>query len=304
MPEPAVLNPTNNTPPSTESSPHSQANLDTGGDDDVIAPEESIASSTTSVSSSVMDYRDLQHNMFLRTFDNRLGTAPANEKHSNVGRVLDVGTGTGIWAIDFGDEHPDAEVLGVDISASWPNYMPPNVKFEIDDVEDLWTFSQPFDYIHSRLMQTGISSWANYLKKCYDNLTPGGCLEVHEIDLFPLSDDGTLKEDSAILKDLADVLINVGFEDVVVQRYKWPTNTWPKDAWYKELGSWCHDDIVAGWEGFCLAPFTRALNWSKEEVMLFMIEVRKEFADKQIHAYFSVWSIYGRKPNNPQSAAA
>ena len=24
-------------------------------------------------------------------------------------RVLDVGTGTGIWAMDYGDEHPEAE---------------------------------------------------------------------------------------------------------------------------------------------------------------------------------------------------
>ncbi|GKT45994.1 putative methyltransferase tdiE [Colletotrichum spaethianum] len=174
--------------------------------------------------------------------------------------------------------------------------------------EEPWTFSQPFDYIHSRVMQTGIGNWANYFKKCYDNLTPGGYLEVNEIDLFPMSDDGTLKENSAILKstlmiqecsiifgrpclnirDLADLMTDVGFEDVIVQRYKWPTNTWPKDMRYKELGSWCHDNIVAGWEGFCLAPFTRALNWSKEEVLLFMIKVRKEFADKQIHAYFSM----------------
>ncbi|GJC92194.1 methyltransferase domain-containing protein [Colletotrichum higginsianum] len=29
---------------------------------------------------------------------------------AKVGRVLDVGTGTGIWALDFGDEHPEAEV--------------------------------------------------------------------------------------------------------------------------------------------------------------------------------------------------
>lgn len=50
--------------------------------------------------------------MFLRTFGNRLGTAPPNEEKSNVGRVLDAGTGTGIWAIDFGDEHTDAEVDG------------------------------------------------------------------------------------------------------------------------------------------------------------------------------------------------
>lgn len=35
-------------------------------------------------------------------------------KDSNVkvGRVLDVGTGTGIWAMEFGEEHPESEVRG------------------------------------------------------------------------------------------------------------------------------------------------------------------------------------------------
>ncbi|KAJ0307365.1 hypothetical protein COL516b_003979 [Colletotrichum fioriniae] len=53
---------------------------------------------------------DLQHNLFIRTFDDRLGTAPPNDRDANVGRVLDIGTGSGIWAIDFGDEHPESEV--------------------------------------------------------------------------------------------------------------------------------------------------------------------------------------------------
>lgn len=30
--------------------------------------------------------------------------------------VLDVGTGTGIWALDFADAYPNAEVSGVDLS--------------------------------------------------------------------------------------------------------------------------------------------------------------------------------------------
>ncbi|KAJ0286413.1 hypothetical protein COL940_003076 [Colletotrichum noveboracense] len=62
---------------------------------------------------------DLQHHLFLLTFDNRLGYAPPNDPDWK-GRVLDVGTGTGIWSIDFGDEHPDAEVLGFDLSATQP----------------------------------------------------------------------------------------------------------------------------------------------------------------------------------------
>lgn len=78
-------------------------------------------------------------------------------------------------------------------------------------------------------------------------------------------------------------MTSVGFENVTVQKFKWPTNSWPKDAHYKEWGAWCHDNLVARWEGVCMAPFTRALNWPKEEVIVFMVDVRKEFANKQIH---------------------
>ncbi|WQF89520.1 Putative S-adenosyl-L-methionine-dependent methyltransferase superfamily [Colletotrichum destructivum] len=286
------------------------------------------------VTSSVLDYRlengrtyhaykngNLEQNMFLRTFGNRLGPAPPNEEKSNVGRVLDSGTGTGIWATDFGEEHPDAEVIGVDLSVTWPNYMPTNVRVEIDDLEEPWIFSQPLNYIHSRNMQAVIIDCASYIKKCYDNLAPGGYLEVNEVDLFPQSDDGTLKDDSAILEstrlihecstifgrsplkleDLAEIMTSVGFEDVTAQKFKWHTNSWPKDAHYKELGAWCHDNLVAGWEGVSMAPFTRALNWSNKEVIVFMVDVRKELANKQIHAYFSVWSVYGRKSSTPKS---
>jgi methylase of polypeptide subunit release factors len=36
-------------------------------------------------------------------------------------KVLDIGTGTGIWAMDFGDEFPEAEVIGTDISPIQPS---------------------------------------------------------------------------------------------------------------------------------------------------------------------------------------
>jgi methylase of polypeptide subunit release factors len=54
--------------------------------------------------------QDLQHNLFLLTFDDKLGLAPPNSPGAKVKHVLDIGTGTGIWAIDYADEHPESQV--------------------------------------------------------------------------------------------------------------------------------------------------------------------------------------------------
>lgn len=62
---------------------------------------------------------DLVHQLWLLTLDDRLGVAPPCKEGTTVGRVLDVGTGTGIWALNFGDEHPEADV-GVSIGSLLP----------------------------------------------------------------------------------------------------------------------------------------------------------------------------------------
>lgn len=42
----------------------------------------------------------MQHQLFLMTFENKLSLVPMGDK--GLHNVLDLGTGTGIWAIDFG----------------------------------------------------------------------------------------------------------------------------------------------------------------------------------------------------------
>lgn len=49
-------------------------------------------------SKSEQERLDLQHQLFLLTFDNKLCLAPTGQHHN----VLDIGTGTGIWAVEFG----------------------------------------------------------------------------------------------------------------------------------------------------------------------------------------------------------
>ena len=59
------------------------------------------------------------HQMIRICMDNRLHMAPIGEKP---GKILDVGTGTGIWAIEMGDEYPNTEVIGTDLSPTQPSW--------------------------------------------------------------------------------------------------------------------------------------------------------------------------------------
>jgi ubiquinone/menaquinone biosynthesis C-methylase UbiE len=79
------------------------------------------------------DRLDMVHHGFYRLFNDRLFVAPIGLDGK---RVLDIGTGTGIWAIQLGDEYPGAElIIGNDLSPIQPTWTPPNVKFVVDNVE-------------------------------------------------------------------------------------------------------------------------------------------------------------------------
>ena len=105
---------------------------------------------------------------------------------------------TGLYS-DFADAHPDTAVIGTDISPIQPQWCPPNLTFEIDDVEQDWTFAPgSFDYIHVRYMLGSIQDWPRLFRQVYAALKPGGYVESHEAEPNFLSDDGTVRSDSAM----------------------------------------------------------------------------------------------------------
>ncbi|KAL2061573.1 hypothetical protein VTL71DRAFT_6950 [Oculimacula yallundae] len=315
---------------------------DFNDDDSAFGEDEGDLSSTTSIGSSILQYRqengrtyhaykdgkyllpndegendrlDLQHHMYYLTLKGKLYVAPIPEEQK-LHRVLDIGTGTGIWAIDFADEHPESQVLGVDLSPIQPTFIPPNCSFEIDDIEEPWAYKYKFDFIHMRMMVGCVSDWPKCFKQCYDNLSPGGWLEVKDIK-FPIEDnDASFPADCAVkqwsglilegtvklgrradgAKDYKRQLEEAGFVDVVEVQYKWPQNRWPKDKKLKELGMWMHENFSTGLAGLSMAVFTRGLGWSQEELEVFLVDVRKSMKDPKVHGYYPIYAVYGRKP--------
>lgn len=232
-------------------------------------------------------------------------------------RVLDVGTGTGIWAIEYANSHPSAQVIGVDLSPIQPQFIPPNCVFETDDLEMDWTWSIPFDLIHSRMMIGSFANWQKFLQQSFESLKPGGYVEIQDI-VFPIrSDDNTLDHSSALWKwnqcmieasanlgrpldiggSYKEIVIAAGFEEVEERYYRWPQNRWPKDPKYKELGLWTCANIVNGLEGLSMALFTRGLGFTKDEVLAFLVEVRKDMRNTCMHSYWDICVIYGKKPD-------
>ena len=83
-------------------------------------------------------------------------------------RVLDIGTGTGNWAINIGDTDPTCVVTGVDISMIQPIWVPPNVAFEIFDVEAPWQWSEDRRFIFGRQLAGWIIDWSQLIRQCHE----------------------------------------------------------------------------------------------------------------------------------------
>ncbi|SPO05378.1 related to methyltransferase [Cephalotrichum gorgonifer] len=258
---------------------------------------------------------DFQHMMFQNMYEGALFLSPIKLDANS--SVLDAGTGTGLWAIDLADDNPNTKVIGVDLSAIQPAFVPPNAEFYIEDLEDPWTFSKPFDLIFARMLTGSIGDWPKFYRQSFEHLSPGGYIELTDI-VFPIQcDDGTLDKDSALYQwgkltvdaaaklgrplrtttAVVSELVDAGFTDITQHHFKWPTNHWPKDPKMKELGAWTYEDVGKNVYGLTVALFTRGLGWTLEEFEVFLVQVRKEMRDPKIHGYFPIYAIHARKPD-------
>ncbi|KAK3321827.1 S-adenosyl-L-methionine-dependent methyltransferase [Apodospora peruviana] len=253
---------------------------------------------------------DLQHSIALRLFG-KLALAPLDKPK----RVLDIGTGTGIWAIEFATDNPESDVIGTDLSPIQPEYIPKNCRFEVDDAEDEWVFSHPFDYIHSRFMIGAFGDFPKIFRSSIKNLVPGGWAEFQDyyVKMQCVDDSlsGTALErwNNLLLEGVRKLgknglapakfkqqMIDAGFVDVVERKFALPGNPWAKGQEEKILGTMQMTNIMDGLHGMSMSLFTKVLGWTVDEVDTFLVDVTRDLKDRRIHFYYIVLSVYGRKP--------
>ncbi|CAO2657158.1 Nn.00g032840.m01.CDS01 [Neocucurbitaria sp. VM-36] len=267
-----------------------------------------------------MDRNDLQHHKYNLLLRDRLFVAPISDEQlsSDSCRILDLGTGTGIWAIDMADKYPNAEVIGVDIAATQPPFVPPNCIFEIDDVEEDWPYRPAhFDFIHGRDLMTAVRDWPRLLQQAYTHLKPGGWIQLASTIPGALTDDDSIPPNSGYVESgrlyfeiaakmgapldaprgWAEQMRNVGFKNVQDEVYKLPMGPWPRSKRLRTVGKLEQIMILeGGFEAYMLRGYTQVLGGRAEDLQIILALAKREVRDPNVHTYVQFHITYGQKP--------
>jgi SAM-dependent methyltransferase len=224
--------------------------------------------------------------------------------------IIDIGTGTGTWAIDVAELYPSATVTGTDLSPIQPSWVPPNVTFELHDcLQYPWGFSRQFDLIHTQLLNGfAIKFWHEFFDECFRNLNPGGWVECHESDLMLQSDDDSIPKNSAVIRwlnlwdegagrgfrmtghELGDMMKRAGLVDIAVKKHKLPIGVW--DTKHLNAGMLNLTAMTEHIEGLSARIFMEKLGMTAEQMKSYTEPAKKEWRSKNFHSYWELLAFY------------
>ncbi|KAI0421440.1 S-adenosyl-L-methionine-dependent methyltransferase [Xylaria grammica] len=258
---------------------------------------------------------ELMHILVMDILEQQLFLAPMAEPPK---KVMDLATGIGLWAIEMGDRFPDADILGLDLSPIQPTSVPPNVTFQVDDVEDTWVHDNDYDFIHMREASAYMRSTPTVIESVIAHLKPGGWLELQEFHWLAEKEDGTIDpsipvnrymdhmmsaaETSEgrkipILPEMGDIMKQAGFVDVRKKTYRVPYGTWPTDPVARRRGA-----VLSVNAELLLPTSDKVLGYigvTPEQAEALYTDCIKMFHDSSIHCFATYYVWYGRKPEEP-----
>jgi hypothetical protein len=145
-------------------------------------------------------------------------------------------------------------------------------------------------------------------------------MELQEIYHFPISLDSSMPPDHPVaqywqlIRDglaelgvdfhaaadgrLSRMLGECGFTNVTERVFHVPLGTWPKNKVLKTVGLYWRTILMDGIQAIALGPLTRGCRWTREQVELFLVEVRKAYFDNSCFLYMPLHIIYAQKPEH------
>ncbi|KAJ6548839.1 S-adenosyl-L-methionine-dependent methyltransferase [Mycena capillaripes] len=181
---------------------------------------------TASESEEETQRLDELHAMFTRYFGGKLSLAPIDDARPQ--KIVDLGCGSGAWAIHAASQFPEAEVLAVDISPLPSRKIPANLSFKLADLaKELELEKASIDIVHARLVMLHIPDGESAVKRAAELVKPGGLLIIDDIDIGSLLRTGgpalhqatsrmielfkSRQADGEIGKRIGDILTSTGY---------------------------------------------------------------------------------------------
>ncbi|RKL05968.1 hypothetical protein BFJ68_g10436 [Fusarium oxysporum] len=271
------------------------------------------ASSTASITSSILEYRTIQGRTFHSDRHPTEYFTPNDEQQSASIDIKFVAPSRDWILLTIHSHHALTQLLSgklflapikdnVQVRLPFPSpvnsltissWVPPNVKFEIDDATLRWTWdNNTFDFIHIRYLFGAIKDWSSLFKEAYRCCAPDGWIQSAEADVHIRSDDGTT-DDLDCLKLWAKLFTEGGA--ALGNPFFFPIGGWPRDPELASVGNYVRATLENDLEGYTLLLWKTILQWPEDEYQVFLMEMRKFLKNRKVHAYMTVRYVYGRK---------
>lgn len=94
---------------------------------------------------------------------------------------------------------------------------------------------------------------------------------------------------------IANMMRDAGFVNVHERVFHVPLGTWPRHPDLKRVGEYWRHVLLEGLQAIALGPLTRGCGWTREQVEVFLVEVRRAYFDNSCLMYMPMYVTYGQK---------